>query len=103
MADQPAVPDDDEIDRTDRRGIRRYLVEQIEHGFLVGKGDVDAGEAEPPDALEQDLQLVASGAGDFDELIVAVQAKRLGRPFVHGRRGRVRDRRTEQSSEKAAL
>src|SRR5664279_948997 len=71
--------------------------------FLIGKGDVDTRKAEPSHALEHPLQLLASGARDFDEVVVAAQAQRLGGALVHGRRGRVRDRRTEQTGEEAAL
>jgi hypothetical protein len=73
----------------------------MRRGLLVGKGDVDAGEAEMPNTLEQQLQLVPPGAGDLDELIVAAKVQRLGGPFVHGRRGGLRDRRTEQAGKNA--
>jgi hypothetical protein len=102
VAGQPAFADDDGIDRPDLCSTRGQFVEQIDHGFLVGIGHVDAGEAQPPDAFEQYLQFLARGASHLDQLIMAAQIQRLGRPLVHGRRGRVRDRRTEQSGEKAA-
>ena len=101
VADQPVVADDDGIDGADQRGARRQFVEQIEHGFLVGKGDVDARKTQPPDALQQHLELFGSGIGDLDQLIMTMQAQRRGRPFVHRRRSRLRDRRAEQAGEKA--
>ena len=102
MAGQSAIADHDGVDGADLRRARRQFVEQIDHGFLVGKGDVDAGKAQPPDALEQDLQFLPPGAGDLDQLIMAAQAQRLGSPLVHGGRSRMRDRRAEQAGQNAA-
>jgi hypothetical protein len=71
VADQPVIADDDGIDGADPGCVRRQFVEQIEHGLLIGKGDVDAGKTEPANAFEHQLQFVSSGAGDLDKLIVA--------------------------------
>ena len=42
-----------------------------------------------------------TGSGDLDQLIEAAHAQRIGGLFVHGRRGRMRDRGADQSGEKA--
>ena len=85
VADQAVIADNDGIDRADLRCIGRQFVEQIDHGFLVRKGDVDSGKAQPPNTLEQSLQFFSPGTGNLDELIMAAKAQCLGRPFVHGR------------------
>ena len=46
---------------------------------------------------------VVLGAGDFDQLIMAMRAERFGRTLMHRRRRRVRDRRADQAGEKAAI
>ena len=80
VTDQPAVADNDGVDRAHGGRFGRQFVEQSDHRFLVGKGDVDAGEAKTPDAVEQRAQLGRAGAGDFDQLIVAARAQRRRRP-----------------------
>ena len=55
-----------------------------------------------PNAFEQQLQFFASCAGDLDQLIVAMQVQRLGRPFVHGGAADCAIGRAEQAGEKAA-
>ncbi len=97
VPDQPSVADDDGVDRADGARLRRHLVEQRDHGFLVGEGDVDAGEAKAPDAIEQRAQGGRIGVCDLDQLIMAANAQRIGRLFMHGRR-----RRAAQSAHRSA-
>ena len=85
MSDQPPVAHDDGIDRADGARARRHLVEQRDHGFLIRKRDVHAGEAKAPDAVEQGTQFGRIGARNLDQLIMAADAQRLGRLLMHCR------------------
>ena len=101
VAGQPAAAHHDGVHRADGAGAGREVVEQIDHGFLVGEGDIDAGKAELAHAIEDAAQLVAIRAGDLDELIVAARPHRLGCALMHRRRRRMRDRCAEQAGEEA--
>ena len=68
---QSAVADNNGIDRANPRRLRRQFFEQIEHGLLVGERDVNSGKSQPAHALEIAFNYFPSGAGNFDELIVA--------------------------------
>ena len=103
ISDQPAVANHDGIDRADGARAWRQFVEQGNHRFLVGKGDVDPGKPETPDAVQQQPQFFASGAGDFDQLVVAMDAQRFGGALMHRRRRRMRNRRPDQAGEKPAV
>ena len=46
VADRAAVGEDDGVDRAERLGVGRQLVEVLDHELLAGMGDVEAGEAE---------------------------------------------------------
>ena len=76
------------------------LVEEIDDRLLVGIGHVDAGETKPPHAIQNFAQGLAAGTRDLDELIMAMQAERLGCLLMHRGRGRMRDRRADQADEK---
>ena len=79
VSDQPIAADDDRIDRADRARGRRQIVEQRNHGFLVGKRHVDPGKADALDAVEQRAQLSRALARDLDQLIVTADTQGSGR------------------------
>ena len=85
VTDQPAITDHDGIDRPHGGRTRRQFVEQIDHRFLVWKGNVDAREAKPSHLVEQRAQLLAAGARNFDKLIVAPHTQGAGSLLVHRR------------------
>ena len=102
VPDQPAVAHNDGIDGAHRRRLRCEFVEQFDHGFLVGVGHIDTGEAQPAHAFEQRRKARPVGTGDLDQLIVAADAERRRSVFVHRGRRRMRDRCTDQAGQEFA-
>ena len=47
-ADAASVAEHDCVDRTERLGVGRQLIEQGNNSLLAGIGNVQAGEAHPP-------------------------------------------------------
>ncbi len=84
VPDQPAILHHDGVDRSHGRCCRRELVEQPDNGLLIGKGDVDAGEAQPSHALEHHGQFGATCTRNLDQLVVAAQSQSRRSLLMHG-------------------
>ena len=85
LADQPAVADDDGVDRSDDGGRRRELVEQVEHGDLVGDGAVEADPAHGLGSADRAGQVL----GGHLAVDVAHVQPGVGEGRLHDRDGRV--------------
>jgi hypothetical protein len=101
VADQPAIADQDGVDRAYGGSGWRQFVEQVKHRFLVWKRDVDARKAPAFHIAQQRAQLLTAGAGNLDKLVAAVHTQGFAGLLMHRRRSRMRDRKADQSGEKA--
>ena len=95
----PAALEDDRVDRADRRGVRRQLVEVRDDALLERMRDVEAGEAV---ALQPRQHGAEAGVGEaqlveVEKRIRVVEAEPRALRLVHPRRPRFLDAAAEQA------